>query len=423
MVGPASQPARAGSGLASSIPPILRRLLVIFALAALAALVALAAVLLSSDDDGSPPGEPAAATDTVAAEADLEECAALAEDDAARDCYATALAALVGEAAHPSEALEEIALAAYSQQDERLLGDCHGLMHTVGREYARERGVTLADLMAHLPETNEPGCAAGFAHGLVTGVAPEIDVSRPQAAAEICSETETRYQRYSCVHGFGHAFMRIVREELPEALALCSALGAGSAPDCAQGAYHDYWFAVVGADDTQPPSEVIEDPRALCAEQAPEFVRPCWYRAYVDNRPEEPVDDAGDIDRLCDGLAGLQREACVTAASVVGPTDPRDQLALCTGLEGTDAVSCIRGTKVQNLLLSPPEDLVALVRQCDGFPGETRLACYRWLGKVMTVMTNGEFESYGCRQAPDAGSRRACVAGARESDGPLETFS
>ena len=96
-------------------------------------------------------------------------------------------------------------------------------MHTVGRTYARDHGVTLATLMDFLPRTNDPGCSAGFAHGLVTGVAPRTP--QPGAAAAVCAQAATRYQRYSCVHGLGHAFMRINGDRLPPALALCRALG------------------------------------------------------------------------------------------------------------------------------------------------------------------------------------------------------
>jgi hypothetical protein len=152
-------------------------------------------------------------------------------------------------------------------------------------------------------------------------------------------------------------------------------------------------------------------------------VRPCWYRAFVDDRPDRPVREAADILALCDGLEGLQRQACVTAASVVGPPDPARQLAICNELGGQEAVSCIHGTKVQNLIASPPEDLVALVLQCQGFPAGTALACYRWLGKVLAVLTNGEFEAFGCPQIPGAAGRRACRDGARSSDEPLVTFS
>jgi hypothetical protein len=397
-----------------------RVILGVFVLAALAA----AAVACSGDEEPeSAPPSTRAETNPVEEES-LETCGRLEDDDEARDCYAQALSALFEGEDDPSGPLEEAAVAAYSDPTGRLLGDCHGLMHAVGREFAAEHDVTLGSLMTYLPQSNEPGCTAGFAHGLVTGVAPQIDLSEPAEAAAVCEDTETRYQRYSCVHGFGHAFMRLVREDLDEALRLCAALGAANAPDCSQGSFHDYWFAVIGADDTEPPEDVVDDPRELCAAQAAQFVRPCWYRAFIDDRPAQPVDGAEDIEALCTGLEGLQRQACITAASVVGPPDPSAQLAICTELQGEDAVSCIRGAKVQNLLtLAAPEDLVALIRQCDGFPGRTRLACYRWLGKVLAVLTDGAFEEFGCRSLPDPASRRACVQGVREMDGALETFS
>lgn len=397
---------------------------VILGLVVLAAF-AVAAVACSGEDEDAGSAPPSTAAETAPAEErSLQACGEIADADAARDCYAQALAALFEGEDDPAGPLEEATVAAYSDPTGRLLGDCHGLMHTVGREFAAEHDVTLASLMTFLPQSNEPGCTAGFAHGLVTGVAPQIDLSRPADSAAVCDETDTRYQRYSCVHGFGHAFMRLVREDLDGALQLCAALGDVSAPDCSQGAFHDYWFAVIGADDTEPPEEVVDDPRELCGAQDPQFVRPCWYRAFVDDRPDQPVDGAEDIEALCTGLDGLQRQACITAASVVGPPDPSAQLAICTELEGEDAVSCIRGTKVQNLLATAaPEDLVALIRQCDGFPGATKAECYRWLGKVLAVLTDGAFEEFGCRSLPDAGMRRACVEGVRSMNGALETFS
>ena len=55
---------------------------------------------------------------------------------------------------------------------------------------------------------------------------------------------------------------------------------------------------------------------------------------------------------------------------------------------------------MQNLIASPTEEHVALLQECDGFQDETALACYRWLGKVMSVLTDGAFEQYGCGSAP-----------------------
>jgi hypothetical protein len=237
-----------------------RVILGVLVLVALAA----AAVACSGGDDEPEATPPSTNAETAPEEQGLEACGEIEDDDAARECYAEALSALFEGEDDPSGPLEEAAVAAYSDPTGRLLGDCHGLMHTVGREFAAEQQVTLASLMTYLPQSNEPGCTAGFAHGLVTGVAPQIDLSRPAEAASVCDDTDTRYQRYSCIHGFGHAFMRLVREDLDEALRLCAALGDASAPDCAQGSFHDYWFAVIGADDTEPPEEISDD-RASCA--------------------------------------------------------------------------------------------------------------------------------------------------------------
>lgn len=139
--------------------------------------------------------------------------------------------------------------------------------------------------MTYLPQTNEPGCSAGFAHGLVTGVAPQIDLGDPLASASVCDESDTRYRRYSCIHGFGHAFMRLVREDLTQALELCGELGADAA-DCSQGAFHDYWFAAIGADDTEPPENLIDDPRELCGAHAGDLL-PGGLRAVHTPGPEE----------------------------------------------------------------------------------------------------------------------------------------
>jgi hypothetical protein len=297
-------------------------------------------------------------------------------------------------------------------------------MHTVGRTYALEEELSLGDLQDVLPRSNDPGCSAGFAHGLVTGVAPTIDVRRPEEAAGVCADAETRYQRYSCVHGLGHAFMRLHGDRLEPALELCRALGE-PAPDCAQGAYHDYWFAVAGVDDAELTGDAVRDPRVLCAEQPPPFVRPCWYRAFVDNWPEGLVVDSPEhFDVLCRDLAALQRQACVTAVSVIGPPDPAAQLHLCAQLKWpADAESCVRGTKVQNLLGEPPAALVDLIGRCELFGGATRDACYRWLGKTIAVVTDGAFRDEGCVELDAADAERLCRDGAASMDAALVTFS
>jgi hypothetical protein len=392
-----------------------RRTVLALAVAVVATAGAVAALVVLGGE-GEPDAEP------VARVVNPEECGRLS-DDSARACYARAFQGMVRAESDPGPVVETIADMAWSQGG-FLLENCHGVMHSVGRHFAREAGVTLASLMRYLPRSNDPGCPAGFAHGLVTAVAPDIDPSSPREAAAVCADAGTRYRRYSCTHGFGHAFMRIYSDQLPPALDLCRALGPDAAPDCAQGAYHDYWFAVIGADDAPKPERVVTDPRRLCGAQPSEFVRPCWYRAFVDNRPDIGVAGAEDVDALCDGLVGLQREACVTAASVIGPADPVAQLQICAGLaSSSDAANCVRGTKVQNLLDYPMSAHVDLISRCPVFLGAARTACFRWLGKTLAVLTDGRFARVGCPRLESAQARRQCRAGARTMEEALVTFS
>ena len=169
----------------------------------------------------------------------------------------------------------------------------------------------------------------------------------------------------------------------------------------------------------------MEDPRDLCGDAPEEFVRPCWYRAWIENRPEGfDLTTADDYDGLCAELEGLQREACITAASVIGPPDPAEQIDVCADFAAaSDAAACIRGVKVQNLLGRPTGEFVPLVERCSVLGRGARDACYRWLGKTVAVLTDGAFARDGCPRLRGGAARRACAAGAATMDEALETFS
>ena len=353
---------------------------------------------------------------------DLDSCREV-DGEEARACLVQRFQTVLEGRDDPRPGVQAIADLAWDEGG-FLLTNCHVVMHTVGRTYARDEEVTLATLMDHLPLSNDPGCSAGFAHGLVTGVAPDLNPSRPAESASVCADADTRWQRYSCVHGFGHAFMRLYGDQLKPALELCVELGAGTAPDCAQGAYHDYWLAVEGADGATLRDRPVTDPRRLCAGQPEAFVRACWYRGFLETRPDGfQTEVPRDLEDLCEGLDGIQREGCIAGAAVIGPPDPAAQLELCAGLASTaDAASCVRGTKVQNLLKEPPGAYERLITGCARFAAAARPACYRWLGKALTVVTDGRFAREGCPTL-DPEPARQCAEGARTVDEPLETFS
>jgi len=407
----------------------MNRRAVLAGVATVVVLVAVGLAVLLAAGGGSTDATPrasertAASAETEPATGDLNHCAGLVQDEG-RSCYSRELAKIVDDAADPLAAVEGITAAAYADKTGFLLANCHGIMHTVAREYALRTHLTLAELMDNLPATNDPGCSAGYAHGLVTAVAPEIEREGPTVANRLCAEAETRYQRYSCTHGFGHAFMRLNNDAIQPALQMCERLGSGAAPDCSQGVYHDYWFAVNGIDATNKPKDAVTEPRALCGAQPAQFVRPCWYRAFVETAAGTRVQSSNDIETLCGGLKGLQRQACVTGASVIGPPDPRNQLVVCASMQAdTDIAACIRGTKVQNLIQYPDDMKVDLIKDCKQFEGSMAATCYRWLGKTLGVVTDGKLLESGCPKLPEGTPRRACAAGVKSMQGPLVTFS
>jgi hypothetical protein len=300
---------------------------------------------------------------------------------------------------------------------------CHILMHTVGRRYGAAVHLTIGRLLDYLPRTNNANCSAGFGHGLLIYLAPQVGALTPDQAAATCDRAATRYQKYSCVHGFGHAYMRLYAEQLPFALHACGLLGHDDAADCAAGAFHDYWIAVSGLDATHRPANLITSPRVLCSKEAGGFVRGCWYRALLEHPPAKPLRTPANVLAECSGLTGIQHGACVTAAVVVSSADPFTQMDLCSGLRRMEASDCVRGVRAPELGQSPLSLQIKLIRRCADVYHPAQAACYRWLGTALNVITNGKFASDGCSALTFAATRDGCKAGADAYEGPLETFS
>jgi hypothetical protein len=101
---------------------------------------------------------------------------------------------------------------------------------------------------------------------------------------------------------------------------------------------------------------------------------------------------------------------------------PSIQMNICSRLGATDAVSCLRGVQVQNLMGRPRKQL-ALVRMCARMKARAQAGCYRWLGRTLAVVTNGRFRVDGCVELASRSGRADCVAGALSWDRALGTFS
>src|SRR3954468_1412340 len=304
-----------------------------------------------------------------------------------------------------------------------LQGHCHVLMHPVGRRYAASVHLTIGRLLDYLPRTNNANCSAGFSHGLVMALAPQLGNLSPEEAVKACDGAETRYQRYSCIHGEGHAYMRLYGEQLPFALHACSLLGADNAPDCAAGAFHDYWLAVSGLDQAKTPDAPILSPRLLCQKESGGYVRGCWYRALLGRPPAKPITSKADVMAECKGLGGIQLSGCVIASVVVAADDPFTEMDVCVSMRRPAAADCVRGIRVADLNQSTHEEQLRLIRRCANVWHGAQKACYRWMGTALNVVTNGDFSDDGCGDLMFDATRDACKDGAGDYDGPLETFS
>jgi hypothetical protein len=333
----------------------------------------------------------------------------------ARDlCYERLLLLDIDRSGNPATELPRIDQRAKAAGTS-LYGNCHMYMHVVGRRWAREHHLTLDRLQSVVPRSNDPGCSAGFGMGLVMALGPQIISTGGKSALKTCDGLPTRMRRFTCVHSLGHALMRGYHESLFLAVTACRRLGANAAPDCAQGAFHDYWIALRGADESTVPLHPVKSPRRLCAQPDYKgFAVECWYRYWIEQVPGPYVTSARDVLHLCRGLAGGMRTGCVAGAVKADGDSPVAQARICTRMNAADGLACLRGVGNQAYAGEPAKER-AFFSVC------TRMAspggCAVWLGRTFNVLENGRFA------CPAGALRAACADGARRWREPLETFA
>ena len=359
--------------------------------------------------------------DTSARASYLSRCSRLRKQTSIWSCYVTRLLREIERSKDPANELPRIDRKVRAGGG-YLEANCHMMMHVVGRMYARRHDITLRNLQGKLPRSNDPGCSAGFGMGMVMTLGSEIGRLGADGAIKLCMRAPTRFRSYTCIHTLGHAYMRLYHGQLKFGVKACRALPAEQAPDCAQGAYHDYWLSIAGRDSAKRPENAQTSARALCGKQIRAFIRPCWYRYFLELPPAKLPANAAGLRRLCVGLVGEQRGGCIGGASLIVSADPFQQLRVCSQLGGADAVSCLYGINVQNLANSPGARRVLLIERCRKMIASAREGCYEWLGTALAVVTNGRFRERACPFISKPG-RVGCLAGARRMNDALVTFS
>jgi hypothetical protein len=350
----------------------------------------------------------------------LWQCEQIHLDQAKDACYIRLLLLDIDRSGKPATELPKIDARAKATPTS-LYQRCHLLMHSVGRQWALEHHLTLEGLQRVVPRSDDPGCSAGFGMGLVMALGPQIIATGGKSALETCVDLPTRWREFTCVHSLGHALMRGYHESLYLAVHACSKLGARYAPDCEQGAFHDYWISLRGADDASSPLHPVRSPRVLCAQYARYAVQ-CWYRYWIEQAPGPAILGARDLLRLCRGLAGTQRAGCIAGAAKDVYDGPAAQMAMCGKLHAAaDALACVRGVGNQVYAGQPKREL-ALMRDCRRLATGAVSGCAAWFGQTFNVVEDGRFLRSGCPRLP-ASLRSGCKVGAERWRGPLVTFS
>lgn len=354
----------------------------------------------------------------------LDTCLAAQRDTARFRCFVRGLLARIEASGDPANELPRI-----DRRVHRAGGfvaeNCHMIMHVVGRTFARRHHLTLVTLQRYVPRSNDPTCSGGFGMGLVLYLGPRIAQLGPKGAAQACLGLPTRFRRYTCIHGLGHAYRRVYsghlnNGELRFAVNACRRLNASLVPDCAQGAFHDYWISLRGADGTKRPRHA-ETARSLCGRQVAPLVRACWFRYFLESPPPRRITIAAGIRGLCRGLEGLQRSGCISAGSLIVSADPFEQMHVCEEFRGTEVNDCVRAIAVQAVAGQPLRQM-QLIRSCAEVDKAARPGCYAWLGRTLSIVTNGTFTK-NCATFQLRGRREACTAGTRRTEAPLVTFS
>jgi hypothetical protein len=346
----------------------------------------------------------------------LWQCEAIGLDQAKDACYVRLLLQDIDRSGNPATELPRIDARA-AKTPTALYGRCHLLMHTVGRMWAREHHLTLDGLQKVEPLSNNPNCSAGFGMGLVMALGPKIIATGGKSALKTCVDLPTKMRQFTCVHSLGHALMRGYHETLFLAVHACTRLGRAYAQDCAQGAFHDYWIALRGADDATSPLTPVRSPRKLCGEWK-QYAMACWYRYWIEQAPGPVLLKASDLTHLCHGLVGNQRAGCIAGASKDVYDTAAVQMQFCSSLSAVDAAPCVRGVANQ-VDAGRPKREYALLRMCARFPRAARGTCAAWFGQTFSVLENGRFSC-----APVAASlRAACGVGLKRWRGPLVTFA
>lgn len=290
--------------------------------------------------------------------------------------------------------------------------ECHVMMHTVSMEYAQRRSLTPRTVATHFPDSSDTNCAAGFTHGLLTGVVDKVQTGGDARAAQAaCTRIGQRMAQKNCLHGLGHSFLRARKGDADAAMRLCAALGPQGL-ECAPGALHEIGFgkeSQVGAHRTN-----IDSMRDYCMSRVPDqFLDSCWLRAlqFEPIKVAKGADSVKAMHEFCSGLEARHVSPCITGAAFTALSEAKQPTIAvrCSVVPPGLYNACVK-SRVFGARSSEEGFMV-----CDRASSEHRASCIEQVAHGLAVMHDGRVD---CTVVP-ASFRQACDRGSSRVDEPI----
>lgn len=245
------------------------------------------------------------------------------------------------------EALEALAEIQY-EQNPNIAGQCHAVVHYLAQnEYQKTKNAAESFSQCRIV------CGEGCYHGVVEAYMEEQnlggadEMKMQNVVSKICDTVKNDPRRIiyeHCVHGVGHAFMLLTKNDLPQSLQLCSRFFRGNEDEhnqCLGGALMENSFNVGSPD-----------------------------------HPTRFVDPA-DLKYPCTILEKEYQEICYGAQSVLalGNRDWERARNFCMSIPSAYQDSCFASLGA-NAVVAFSQNFSELKKVCDNAPlGDLRHAC------------------------------------------------
>jgi hypothetical protein len=194
------------------------------------------------------------------------------------------------------------ALANSMDTDQRILNECHGIVHEIGAA-AFQKYKDFATAIQYQDDL----CGGGYLHGTIEAYFSKTKNIK-LAMETLCSRYGISPEREKCYHGIGHGLMYYSNNDLPTSISNCSRYKLPKARvRCAEGVYMENF----GTLRTLHPSDYLkpEDPLYPCSSQPSSYKGVCYYYAPLYYLSLHTNDYIGAL-RMCETVEEKYQVSC-----------------------------------------------------------------------------------------------------------------